>query len=89
MIVEIDKTFEKDVKKVKDKKTLERIEKLILSLTDSDSLNHIDGVKKLSGFTDVYRFRIGPYRIGAKSDGEKITFVRFLHRKDIYKYFPK
>ena len=43
---------------------------------------------KLSGYTDYYRIRIGEYRIGLKYSNKTITLVRFLHRKDIYKFFP-
>ncbi|MCC5620529.1 type II toxin-antitoxin system RelE/ParE family toxin [Nostoc sp. CHAB 5715] len=32
--------------------------------------------------------RVGDYRIGFTVAGDTITFVRVLHRKDIYRYFP-
>lgn len=35
-----------------------------------------------------FRIRIGEYRIGVVITGNTIVFERFLHRKDIYKYFP-
>lgn len=35
-----------------------------------------------------YRIRMGDYRLGIIVEGEVVTFVRFLHRRDIYGYFP-
>ena len=45
-------------------------------------------LKKLSGTTDCYRLRLGEHRVGVTFDGETITFVRCLHRRAIYRYFP-
>ncbi len=38
--------------------------------------------------TRYYRIRVGDYRIGVEVVGDEILFVRILHRKDIYRYFP-
>ena len=46
------------------------------------------GAKKLVGAKDYYRIRVGDYRIGFKIDGSTVIFMRALHRKEIYKYFP-
>jgi mRNA interferase RelE/StbE len=35
-----------------------------------------------------YRVRIGDYRIGLELAGDELIFVRCLHRKEIYRYFP-
>ena len=43
--------------------------------------------KKLKG-RKAWRIRVGDYRIGIVLAGQTATFVRFLNRKDIYKYFP-
>ncbi|MBX6423476.1 type II toxin-antitoxin system RelE/ParE family toxin [Thermosulfurimonas sp. F29] len=45
-------------------------------------------MKKLKGYKDFYRIRIGDYRIGLQIKENKIIFVRFLHRKEIYRCFP-
>ena len=43
---------------------------------------------KLSGHDAYYRIRVGDYRIGVEVAEDVIIFVRILHRKDIYRYFP-
>lgn len=47
-------------------------------------------IKKLSGFSDKYKIRVGKYRIGITIDKRKklLTCQRIAHRKDIYKVFP-
>lgn len=35
-----------------------------------------------------YRIRVGDYRIGFMLDNDILVFMRVLHRKDIYRYFP-
>ena len=54
-----------------------------------DNIKAIKNIKKLKGHHDFYRIRIGDYRIGLESKNKTIELIRFLHRKDIYKYFPK
>jgi len=45
--------------------------------------------KKMQGYENYYRIRIGSYRIGCKiQTGSKIIFYRVKNRKDIYKVFP-
>ncbi|MGA1264796.1 MAG: type II toxin-antitoxin system RelE family toxin, partial [Prochlorothrix sp.] len=49
---------------------------------------------KLKGYDTYYRIRVGDYRIGLEvlhqsdSGNLEIVFVRVLHRKEIYRYFP-
>ncbi|WP_292802821.1 type II toxin-antitoxin system RelE/ParE family toxin [Nostoc sp. NMS7] len=53
------------------------------------NFEEITNIKKLQGYDDIYRIRIGDYRIGIIFDGETLIFQRVLHCKDIYRYFPK
>ena len=50
----------------------------------------LHGVEKMKGYRQFYKIRFGEYRIGFKIDkkSHKIEFLRALHRKDIYRYFP-
>ncbi len=89
MIVKIDKSFEKDTDKIKDKNTLLDIADCIETLGKVDNIKSIKNIKKLKGSHDFYRIRIGDYRIGLEIKNKTIVLIRFLHRKDIYKYFPK
>ena len=45
-------------------------------------------LKKLSGFKFYYRIKLKDFRIGFKKSDDEVVFMRVLHRKDIYKYFP-
>ncbi|QXE23968.1 plasmid stabilization system protein [Richelia sinica FACHB-800] len=53
------------------------------------TLEEITNLKKLQGYDNAYRIRIGDYRLGVIFDGETLIFERVLHRKEIYRYFPK
>lgn len=89
MIVEFDKSFSKSLDKVKDSTTLQRTEKTILKLEKANSLKDVKNLKKLSGFKNYYRIRIGDYRIGVEQvDNRIIRLIIITHRKDIYKKFP-
>jgi mRNA interferase RelE/StbE len=46
-------------------------------------------LKKLRGFKNYYRIKVKGFRIGFKKTNGEVIFMRILHRKDIYKYFPK
>jgi mRNA interferase RelE/StbE len=87
--VKIDKSFNKDTDKISDKKLLLKIAHAIESVIAVNSLNDIKNIKKLKGSSQHYRIKIGDYRLGFALIDEAIIFERCLHRKDIYKYFPK
>jgi len=89
MIVEFDKSFEKSLSKLKDKSLFPKIEKAIHHLENASSLNEITSVKKLSGFKEYYRYRLGDYRIGFEQISKNtIRLIVIAHRKDVYSVFP-
>lgn len=89
MNVEFDKSFLKSLSKIKDEKSLKRIEEIILSLEESQSLNRAKNIKKLTGFNTYYRIRIGNLRLGFEQmNSQTIRLIIIAHRKDIYKRFP-
>ena len=89
MKIEFDKSFLKSLDKIKDSKTLQKVEKLIINCESSKRISEILNIKKLSGFSNYYRIKIGNYRIGFEFiDKSIIRFIIITHRKDIYKKFP-
>ena len=89
MEVKIDKSFKKDVNRIKDKAILNIIASSIIKIQKAESIDQIKNFKKLKGTTNLYRIRIRDYRLGIIVSKTSIEFIRCLHRKDIYKYFPK
>ena len=88
MIVFIDKSFEKDVKKIKDKGVLNKIAESIINAQAATNIQEIKSLKKLSGYKKEHRIRIGDYRLGLIVENDTVKFIRCLHRKEVYKYFP-
>lgn len=90
MNILIDKSFVKDINKIKDKNLLQKLNNFILGFEKTLSFSDIPSIKKIKGYKTYYRIRISDYRLGIeKINEDKICLIRFLHRKDIYKYFPK
>lgn len=82
-------SFIKDLKNLKSTPVFESIKALVFEEIPSlPSLAEIGNLKKLKAAENAYRIRIGDYRIGVIFNSETIIFVRVLHRKDIYRYFP-
>ena len=89
MIIEFDKSFEKSLDKIKNRFLFLRIEKLIVEFEKSNSLVDLPHIKKLTGFKNYFRVRIGEYRLGFEKINENtLRFIIIAHRKDIYKFFP-
>ncbi|MBU4357631.1 MAG: type II toxin-antitoxin system RelE/ParE family toxin [Proteobacteria bacterium] len=89
MKTEFTKSFAKDLKKhAKDKKLLTRIKEIILEVEAAEDTTAINNLKKLKAEGSYFRIRSGNYRLGLIIDGETVTFVRALPRKEIYRYFP-
>ena len=89
MEVKIDKSFQKDTRKIKDKALLTKIALVISSVQQAENINQIKNLKKLKGSSGNFRIKIGDYRLGIIISESAIEFIRCLHRKDIYKYFPE
>jgi len=62
--------------------------RLLVEVETAENLEALNNIKKLKAKEDYYRIRVGDYRIGLTANEEVITFVRVLHRKEIYRYFP-
>jgi len=87
MKVIADKSFQKDISKL-DTASKKQISKLVIQLIQAKSITQIPNFKKIKGFKNAFRIRLGNYRIGVRLNESTLVLVRILHRKDIYKYFP-
>ena len=82
------KIFEKDIYKISDKKLASQVSDAIEEMEQTAKLANLRNVKKMIAKGNYYRMRIGNYRLGFKVESNTITLLRFMHRKDIYNYFP-
>ena len=66
------------------KNVLSRVDRRILALADNPRPR---GAKKLKGEDDLYRLRVGDYRIlyRIEDDVLLIIVVRIRHRRDVYR----
>jgi mRNA interferase RelE/StbE len=88
MKTEFKASFLKSVKKIKSATLKDEIAAAILQVEEAKDTGGIASIKKLKGYKDFYRIRLGDYRIGLKITGNLVYFVDIAHRKDIYKLFP-
>lgn len=88
MNTEFRKSFEKDLDSIRNTTLLQRIRAVIEEVETAENLSEVTNIKKLKGDGDYYRIRVGDYRIGITVNEDTAIFVRVLHRKDVYRYFP-
>jgi mRNA interferase RelE/StbE len=89
MKIVVEKSFIRDVDKIIDKRLLKNLQNLIAIIEKVESVSEIPHIKKIKGYNYYYRIRIGNYRLGfSETPYHGISFIRLLHRKDIYRYFP-
>jgi len=87
--VQFEASFEKDLRRVKNhKKLLEQVRLTIEQMKAAPDPTAVAKLTRLKGYDSFYRIRLGNYRIGLEITGETAIFVRILHRRDIYRYFP-
>ncbi|MHC5736318.1 type II toxin-antitoxin system RelE family toxin [Nostoc sp.] len=90
MITQYLPSFIKDLKALKSTPYYETIKTLAFEeIPEILTFEEITNIKKLQGYENAYHIRVSDYRIGIIFDGETVLFQRVLHRKDIYRYFPK
>ena len=88
MRVEFRRTFEKDLRKIRDQTVLGKIKAIIELVEAAQTLDQVANVKKLKGEDGYFRIRLGDYRIGLFLQEDTILFVRIMHRREFYRYFP-
>jgi mRNA interferase RelE/StbE len=82
------RSFEKDIKKIRGKQQRRKLVFVIEAIEAAETMEAFPNLKRLSSDGSYYRIRIGDYRLGLQIEADTVTFVRFLHRRDIYRYFP-
>jgi len=89
VILNFKKSFARDLKKRKtDKPLLDRVRQIIKEVEEAQDINGIRNLKKLKAQGNHYRIRMGDYRLGLVIEEDTVCFVRFLHRGEVYTYFP-
>ncbi|NPA49034.1 MAG: type II toxin-antitoxin system RelE/ParE family toxin [Thermodesulfobacteria bacterium] len=89
MKIKYEKAFLRDIQKVHNEEVKKALKELISLTKRASCPQEIPKLKKLKGTQKYYRVRIKRYRLGLKIEKDTVIFVRFLSRKEIYKYFPK
>jgi mRNA interferase RelE/StbE len=64
MIVRVDKSFQKDTDKITDAKLKRSISEVVQEVQKAENLLSIKNLKKLTGYKEFYRIKMGDYRIG-------------------------
>jgi len=82
------RSFIRDLEKIRNQSLKDRIRQAIELAKQAHNLQDISHIRKLRGSERYYRIRLGNYSIGLAVEGDEVTFVRFLHRRDVYRYFP-
>ena len=67
---------------------MRRIRETVERVEAARTLNEVQNIRRVSGVSGFYRIRVGDYRIDLTLERDVIEFVRCLHRRDIYRYFP-
>lgn len=81
-------SFKRDLSQLRDKRIKKSLQKVIEQIHIAEKPSEIIHLEKLRSRKSYYKIRIGDYRIGLELREDTFIFVRFLHRRDIYRYFP-
>ena len=81
--IEISRTAEKQLDKL-NRDDQRRVVRAIIALADDP---RPQGSRKLTGYDDVFRIRVGRYRVLYSISGKKLVIIilKIGHRKDVYR----
>ena len=89
MRLEFRSSFSRDLRRIRNADVLDRVLSVIEELEAAPAIAGIPSATRIkSDRGRYYRMRIGDYRLGAALEGDVLVLVRFLHRRDIYRFFP-
>lgn len=75
MNTQFKESFLKDLRAIKDRDLLARVNEIIQAVEKAQTPQEIPTLKKLRGERNYFRIRIGDYRLGLKIEGELVTLV--------------
>jgi mRNA interferase RelE/StbE len=75
----IEKSFDRDLDRIKDKELLRKLRALISAIENTDTIREIPHIKKIEGYESYYRIKIGDHRLGMEA----------VSSKEVILYFPK
>ncbi len=81
--------FEKDVEKELNEQQKKQLAEILITVTESKTLSEISNCKKMKGFKNAYRIRLGDFRIGFLWEDETVKLSRVLNRKIFINIFHK
>ena len=81
-------SFDKDLSAITDAGLLRRVQKMIEQVETARTFREIPNLKRLDAKGKYFRIRLGDYRVDFVFEPGAVTFVRCLHRREIYRYFP-
>jgi len=91
MKITIKKSFERDVKKIRDRELMIKVLDVISDLEALESYNQIPNLKKLNGYKYSHRIAFAhssvKYRICLNIKENQISIERFLPRSKSYRLF--
>ena len=82
------RSFSRDVDALPDAKLRQRLREVLLVIEAAQRIQEVPNVKKMKGHTKAFRIRVGEYRLGLFLEGNVVQLVRFLHRREVYRWFP-
>ena len=88
MEIEYAAGFTRDLRRIDSSDLRQRVLRKIQEIEEASSIAEVTGVRRMTGREHYYRVRIGDYRLGVTVEGNVVTLLRFLHRRDIYHHFP-
>ena len=88
MEIRYSRNFIRDIRRVRDASIRRRVDRALDDLEAASTVADVAAVRRIASGGRLYRIRIGDYRLGFALDGNAVTLMRFMHRRQIYRYFP-
>jgi len=67
----IEKSFDRDVERINDKKLLKKLRAFISTTENVDTIREISHIKKIEGYKSYFRVKIGEYRLSMDAVSER------------------
>jgi mRNA interferase RelE/StbE len=82
--IEISATAERQLKKIRREDQVRILRSVLLLASEPRP----GGCRKMSGYDDIYRLRVGNYRVIYEIEGKGIVVIilKIGHRREVYRY---
>ena len=85
MRLDIRPSYNRDMRRIRQADVRRRLARRLEELEAAPRISEVRSTLKMAGYDNIYRIRVGAYRLVVEVEGDLVSLLRVAHRRDVYR----